>query len=90
MVEVIWRRKALDDLDGITLYIQQFDPTAARRVRTRISDLGDSLIHYPRRGRPTEHGVRELTTAPPYITSYTLAGDVVTILSIRHGARNTD
>ncbi|MEH3159473.1 MAG: type II toxin-antitoxin system RelE/ParE family toxin [Sphingomonas taxi] len=90
MASVVWRREALDDLDQITLYIQQFDPAAAIRVRSRISDLGDSLIHFPRRGRPVDDGTRELTTAPPYIIAYDISGEEVTILSVRHGARNKD
>ena len=90
MAKVVWRSKALDELTDITLYIRGFDPAAALRTRDRISDLGDSLIHFPRRGRPLDNGLRELTGAPPYVITYAVADDVVTILSIRHGARNLD
>lgn len=90
MARVVWSRDALADLDAITAYIHQFDPSAVLRTRTRLSDLGDSLIFFPHRGRSADHGRRQLTTAPPHIITYSVEGDEVTILSVRHGARNPD
>ena len=90
MARVVWSRQALVDLNAITAYIQQFDPGAALRTRTRLSDLGDSLIFFPHRGRPKGDGHRQLTTAPPHIITYAVEGEDVTILSVHHGARNID
>lgn len=90
MASVLWSRQALTDLNAITAYIQQFDPAAALRTRARLSDLGDSLIAFPHRGRPRDDGRRQLTTVPPHIITYAVDGDEVTILSVHHGARNID
>lgn len=90
MTKVIWSPQALSDLNAITAYIEQFDPAAAKRTWMRLSELGDSLILFPHRGRPRDDGTRQLTTAPPHIITYAIDGDRVTILSVHHGARNID
>ena len=87
MARVIWRPAALEHLDEIAAYIEQFDPSAAARMRTRLRQLSDSLRTSPNRGRPAAGGTRELVTVRPYILRYEVQGDVVTILRIRHSAR---
>jgi len=87
MVEVIWRNEALDDLDGIIVYIGQFDREAADGMGEKLFALGESLADYPRRGRPTSDGAREMVTVPPFVLRYEIEGERVFILSIRHGRR---
>jgi len=90
MAEVIWRNEALDDLDGIIVYISHFDPDAADGMGEKLFALGESLADFPRRGRPGADGTRELATVPPFILRYDVEGERVFILSIRHGARNVE
>ncbi|MEH3123178.1 MAG: type II toxin-antitoxin system RelE/ParE family toxin [Sphingomonas phyllosphaerae] len=90
MARVDWTDEALREIDEIVFYIERFDPAAAIRVSTRLFALGDSLSEFPRRGRPVEDGLRELTTVPPYIMLYETDGEIVSIISIRHGARRPD
>ena len=90
MARVIWEPSSLTDLEGIILYIDQFDPLAAERTGTRLFDLGESLADFPSRGRPSGGGAREMTTVSPYILRYAVQGLAVRILSIRHSAQHRD
>ncbi|KRA56700.1 addiction module toxin RelE [Caulobacter sp. Root655] len=87
MVQVVWTRRALSDLATIRTYIGQFSPLAAQRMAVRLKRAGDSLAEHPDRGRMAGAGLRELTTIPPYILRYQAGADIVTILRIRHAAR---
>ena len=87
MAQVGWSSAALRQLIDIRAYIAQFDPVAADRMASRLHDLGESLADFPRRGRPARHGLRELATVPPFVLSYDVEDERVTILDIRHGAR---
>ncbi|MEH3035518.1 MAG: type II toxin-antitoxin system RelE/ParE family toxin [Sphingomonas adhaesiva] len=90
MASVEWADQALDDVDLIVSYIEQFNPAAARRVAQRLHALGNSLSDFPRRGRPMDDGTREMVTVVPYVLRYDTDGDHVFILSVRHGARLPD
>ena len=87
---VIWRAKALADVGRIVRYIATDNPVAARQVGRELLLAGDSLVMFPRRGRPGRQvGTRELVVVPPYIIVYRLKDeDVVTILRIWHGAQD--
>jgi addiction module RelE/StbE family toxin len=85
MAEVIWREQALDDLDEIAAYIEQFDPRAADTITLRLRLTGESLRDFPHRGRPGPRATREMVTVPPYILSYEVDAETVYILAIRHG-----
>jgi plasmid stabilization system protein ParE len=90
MAEVIWQDEAVEELRGIISYINAFDPPAAQRIGSRLFALGESLGDFPRRGRPAAAGLRELVTVSPYILRYRVAGDVVLIVSVKHGARRPE
>lgn len=90
MRRVIWTRAARGDLAGIRAYIGQFNPTAAARFAIRLVLAADSLVELAERGRPIRDGRRELAALPPYLIRYRVAGDVVFVLRIRHGARLPD
>jgi toxin ParE1/3/4 len=86
--EVIWSPTALTNLQAIRAYIEQFNPRAARHLADELIASGNSLITFPHRGRVVPGtSMRELVTTYPYIIRYRVAGNAVTILRIRHGAR---
>ena len=87
MAGVSWAPEALDQLRHIVDYIRLFDPRAAERIAEKIIAVGESLVDFPDRGRPTDQGTRELPTIPPYILHYEVKDDGVSIIGVRHGAR---
>jgi len=87
-MRVVWRPEAIDDIRAIIAYIDVHDPAAASATGAKLFDLGDSLVHFPNRGRRLDDRVREMTNVPPFILRYSVAGDIVSILSVHHGARN--
>lgn len=89
MAEVVWLDEAFDQLDLIVAYITLFDAEAVDRIAAKLVAMGGSLAEFSNRGRPARDGTREMITVPPYILSYEVHGDVVTILGVRHGARRS-
>ncbi|MBA4805835.1 MAG: type II toxin-antitoxin system RelE/ParE family toxin [Brevundimonas sp.] len=87
MRRVVWTDQALADLEAISLYLASFSPRVAARFFVRLKAAGDSLASFAEKGRPAIHGTRELTTVKPYLIRYTVAGDRVYIVRIRHSAR---
>ena len=87
MRRVVWAQAARRDLEGIRAYIGQFNPTAAARFAGRLVVAAASLAELAERGRSVAEGRRELAAVYPYLIRYRVAGDVVFILRIRHGAR---
>ena len=88
MSEVIWTEPALANLEAIRVYIEQFNPRAARQLADALIEAGSNFALFPQQGRPvpgTE--MRELVTSFPYIIRYQVVGDVVVILRIRRSAR---
>ena len=88
MSEVVWTDPAPATLEAIRIYIEQFNPRAARQLAVSLVEAGNSLAQFPHRGRPvTGTDMRELVTSYPYIIRYQVIGDEVVILRVRHGAR---
>lgn len=90
MAEVAWTNSAIEDVAEIRAYIAQFNPSAAASVADSIIRAGDSLTLFPNRGRSIGAGRRELTTVQPYVIRYSVAGDLVFILRVRHSSRAPD
>ena len=90
MARISWSIQASLQLAAIVDYIEEFDPTAARRLGLRLLDLAESLRDFPDRGRPIAQGRREMVTVRPYILRYIHDGDTVVILGIRHAAQLSD
>lgn len=88
MARVFWPEAAVEQLDEIVAYIALFDP-AADRIGARLFELGQSLADFPERGRPAAGGAREMVTVRPYILRYGFEDGLVTILGIRHAARDS-
>ncbi|MDK2767530.1 MAG: type II toxin-antitoxin system RelE/ParE family toxin [Sphingomonas sp.] len=72
------------------VYVEQFDPTAAELLASRLVDAANSLRDFPHRGRPAERGRRELATVPPYVIRYLVKGQRVFINDIKHGRQRHD
>ena len=87
---VVWRARALSDVARIARYIATDNPVAAARVARELLLAGDSLMPFPRRGRPgRQSGTRELIAVGPYIIVYRVAGnEQVTIVRVWHGAQD--
>ena len=87
---VVWRAKALADVGRIIRYIAADNPVAAKRVGREILLAGDSLVMFPRRGRPgRQAGTRELVVMPPYLIVYRVSStDAVTVLRVWHAAQD--
>ena len=87
MVQVIWTQEALEELDAIHAYIDQFNPLAAELMALRLKKLAASLKVTPAMGRPISLGRRQLSVVKPYLLRYIQEGDNLYILEIRHSAR---
>ncbi len=87
-MQVVWTEPALDGIALAYDYIFEFNPRAAMHVADALRIEGDSLEHFPHRGRPVPGtNMRELISAYPYIIRYRVEGDRVIILRVRHTAR---
>lgn len=84
-----WSVFSLDDRNAIFDYIEADSPQAAVTVDDRIEQQVEELIHFPEMGRPGRvEGTRELVIQhTPYIVAYRIAGDVLRILRVLHGAQ---
>ena len=90
MAEVVFRRAALRDLEGIVARIAIDDPNAAERFRKRILTRIAILRTLPESAQPRpEFGVG-IRTIPigRYIVFVRVAVPKVTVLRIIHGARD--
>lgn len=85
--QIIWTQGALDELDAIHAYIDQFNPLAAELMSLRLKALATSLRAAPDRGRPISLGRHQLAVLKPYLMRYLHENGTVYILEIRHSAR---
>jgi toxin ParE1/3/4 len=86
----VWSPEAIDDLAALRAYIEQDNPSAARRVALHIVRNVEILLPAsPMMGRPGRvPGTRELVIPrTPFIVPYRLQGDAIHILRVFHGAR---
>lgn len=86
---VVWQADAQTDIIEILAYIAADNPSAAKRVVGKLRDAGDSLAHFPERGRLGRIlGTRELAITRPYIIVYEILPDAsVAILRVWHAAQ---
>lgn len=80
---------ALEDLEGLRLYLQEHaDPKIMRSEAMRIWQSVLKLAEFPAIGRPGRvPGTRELIV-PPYILPYRVKDGRVEILDLFHSAQN--
>ena len=86
-MEIRWSDRAIAELERIRIYVARFDPHAATRLRDRIVVAANSLGTFPNRAPEFRDGVRQLSTVYPYLIRYEVTDELVTIVSVRHGAR---
>ena len=92
-LKIVWTLRARARLRQIRAFVAQCKdndkPDAAARLTTRIVAVIEALREHPYLGRAgAEPGSRELVIGgTPYIVSYWLEGDRVTISTIQHGAQ---
>ncbi len=89
-MRLFWSRRAINDLRGIQAYIENNNPTAARKITLRIIESVETMIpENPGIGRPGRvPGTRELVVAhTPYIVPYRLRHGMIEVLRVYHGAR---
>jgi toxin ParE1/3/4 len=88
-MNIIWRRAAEADLDGVFEYVLQSNPAAALRLYETIRRQVERLADYPGLGRAGRvEDTRELVIAgTPYLVAYTVDRriDAVVILRVLHG-----
>ena len=84
-----WSALASEDRSAIFDYIEADSPTAAIKVDDRIRHQVEQLTQSPEMGhRGRIEGTRELIIGhTPYIAAYLVAGDIVRILRVLHGAQ---
>lgn len=69
-------------------YLRDFNPRAAEQVAAALIESGDSLAHFPHRGRLVPNtALRELVTTYPYLIRYRVVRDEVQIIRVRHSSR---
>lgn len=89
-MSLVWRKTAINDLTSIVLYISQANPVAAKQMAEKLSAAADSLLFFPKKGRPGRvAGTRELPVVRPYVLVYDIdhKGDI-NILRIWHAAQS--
>ena len=76
MNKVVWSATALAHLRFIRAYIEQFNPRAAQALAEGLVAAGNSLVHFPHRGRIVPGtDARELVTAYPYTQTTSFSKD---------------
>ena len=88
-MEIHWLDRAMDELNAIHDFIAADNPTAAHLTSQKIDAAVDLLAEQPSLGRPGRvPQTRELVVpGTPYLVAYSVVVDVITILSVQHGAR---
>jgi plasmid stabilization system protein ParE len=88
-VKVRYAETAIAEIEEILSYIAECNRTAAIAVRARIERTVSALALTPEMAQRTdEPGVRRMPVGSyPYLIFYTIEGDEVVILRVRHRAR---
>ncbi len=87
MVQVVWTKRAISDLESIRTYVAQDRPMAADRLADKLFRAGNALDQKSDRGRRISGNRRELTHVRPYLIRYRVKAEAVEILALRHQAR---
>jgi toxin ParE1/3/4 len=87
---IIWTASARRDVNSIWDFIEQRNPDAAELVNSEVLRAVESLLQFPRRGKPGRvKGTRELIVKGlPYLIIYLLLESDVIVLRVLHGAQD--
>lgn len=87
-------RRATQNIIEIAAYIRARNPAAAARVRDSILDAMQTLVLFPKSGRPQAvEGVRKLVTRQyRYLVYYAIdvSAEEIVVLTIQHPARERE
>lgn len=89
MAKLIYSGRALADLERLTDFLIETDPSAAEATIGLIEEAVELLRRHPLVGRPVEYGLRELVISrgrTGYVALYGFEEDrdAVLVLAIRH------
>ena len=89
MAQIVYSRRALDDLERAIRFLAAQDPTAATQAASAIREAVEILSGHPLIGRPVARPLRELVisfgkTGYVALYRYVPARGEVRILGIRH------
>ena len=86
--------RALENLDVISEYLRSKNPSGSRHVRAAIYETLQSLILFPRLGRPQKaEGVRKIVSRKyAYLIYYTIDADAeeIIVLNVNHPAQKRE
>ncbi len=90
MAQIVWSRRALQDLEAIADYIAQDSPAYASAVVKNVITQTRMLVRFPRAGRVVpeldDEKIREVF-AYSYRIIYRLVDDQITVSAVIHGKR---
>lgn len=89
MAKLIYSERAFADLERLTDFLIETDPSAAAETVGLIEEAVELLRRHPLIGRPVEYGLRELIISrgrTGYVVLYSFEEDrdAVLVLAIRH------
>lgn len=89
MAKLIYSGRALADLERLTDFLIETDPSAAEETVGLIAEAVELLVRHPLIGRPVEHEMRELVISrgrTGYVALYCFEEErnAVLILAVRH------
>ncbi len=86
---LFWTQGALDDLDRIAMFNEQFSEARAAHVNWRIISQALARQDPPRPGGPAGGDLRDLSLSDiQYVMTYALSGADVTIIGVRSTREN--
>ena len=89
MRTLIWRPRALDQLDSLVGYIAERDRAAAERIEALVHHSTYTITTVPLAGRPGRvGGTREWVVHPNYILIYRVTKSQVIVLRFLHARQN--
>jgi len=85
VLTLVWRARALDDLETVIDYIAERNEPAARHLLEAIEACAERLPAHPFLYRPGRvPGTREAVVHPNYILVYRVTADAVEIVNLVH------
>ena len=81
---------ALADIEGIIEHVAAVSPSSADRIANRLSAIVELIRAQPESGKRTDDpAIRRLNLTPyPYVVFYEISAEEITIMAVRHAARN--
>ncbi|MGA9582069.1 MAG: type II toxin-antitoxin system RelE/ParE family toxin [Allosphingosinicella sp.] len=84
-MKLVWRARALADLESLMSYIAERSEPAAERLQAAIEACASGLTQHPFLYRPGRvEGTREAVVHPNYILIYRVGAETVEIVRVVH------